>query len=621
MLKKIVSSILLILFIGGISFAQKQAWKRNFTKEVGHINWIDQTSEGHVLVSGDRALLCANAKTGATIWKNKKFINIDKNKFRTIDGYPLMIFDASNIIGKKNNFLLNSSDGSILYSSEKSKYLINGNIFLHEHNSIIFGLRKLKERRIMCYNYVENKIKWDIDLGPEKSKFKSYVNILNEVDFINCDPIKVDKDNLVFASDVKVYSINVLSGKVNWEHAVKRKIVNLAYVPENKKLYLAENLSAKLTILDVNNGQNLTPKKMRSRALLKKIFMNDMGDLIVIYDHGFNMLDPKTGKYVWKKPFIVDNMKEVISYKDKFIAIGKNKDKSSVYLVDRNRKKQWSNHFKGFAYFVTKTSKGLLYISTERSNIIDLKTGKDIWKKDVKFRAIPAVAKNTDKNKIFLFSSGTAYTFSLDDANLEILGEKIKLDKVKKSTPIEAEYIQGKGYFVYSNQNTALIDVNGKLIYSDYYPAPNSIAGLARVGQIGLFIAGVDFDLEGSVANIKKLTTVTSTTNEQNETASHTESIAAMYVKNAEGGYSEVFNVTQTRYHNSKQTKDFRYVLGKSKEEGDTARFYIYKIVKLTGKVVHKIPLIDKTPSYVIDEVEDAVFVAEHQKTVAAYSY
>ncbi|MEL7120732.1 MAG: hypothetical protein AAFO07_14875 [Bacteroidota bacterium] len=102
----------------------------------------------------------------------------------------------------------------------------------------------------------------------------------------------------------------------------------------------------------------------------------------MVETEGFNLIDPKTEDFLWKKSYKIDFLDEVIPLNDQYIAVGKDEKDGGISLVDVSGKKVWDAKVKGYPYFVTPTSKGVLYISTERANVLDLKN----WKRPLEKR-------------------------------------------------------------------------------------------------------------------------------------------------------------------------------------------------------------------------------------------
>ena len=204
--------------------------------------------------------------------------------------------------------------------------------------------------------------------------------------------------------------------------------------------------------------------------------------------------------------------------------------------------------------------KGIFYISTERSNILDFEKGKDVWKKDVKFKAIPAVTFDEKEDKVILFENKKGYKFDLKTGNVNLFAEDVQLEKVKRSTPLVAEYIDGSGYLIHGDQYISLLTPSGQLKYTKYYTPASDIKGLASVAQLGLAIAGVDFDVEGAISNIELLESISAvssgayrTSADQTDGKSTESVVAGLYVGSDAENMSTIFRSNQSTSYKFKR--------------------------------------------------------------------
>ena len=87
-------------------------------------------------------------------------------------------------------------------------------------------------------------------------------------------------------------------------------------------------------------------------------------------------------------------------------------------------------------------------------------------------------------------------------------------------------------------------------------------------------------------------------------------------VDSASFGNHELINVTITRYSNSRNARDHKFIMTK---EDETKRG-ILMVNKDTGKVEKRINIVDVTPLYVVDEIDSRVFLVEKNKTITCYN-
>ncbi|UII28745.1 PQQ-binding-like beta-propeller repeat protein [Fulvivirga maritima] len=611
---------LLMLFISSITYSQEKLWKVNLKSKLNSVSWIEQANNGVIIAAGDKGLMALNNTTGEEIWFNSELKAVDRNSFQNIEGLPLFFAEYFPLAGKKRALIINAATGDIVYSTKTDGYSIKTYHIIPQEACILFELVSEGERNLMKFSLKTWEEEWTVNLG----KIKGLTNKLNNLagmSFITQGPIFTQKDELIIAIKSDIYTINKNTGELSWEFEADKPITALVYSDLNNSLYLGVKKSNRLTVLDPSTGKDITPGKLKLKGTMLDIVEDEAGHLVLVETEGFNLIDPKSGELIWKKSYKIEFLDEVIPYKDGFIAIGKDEKNGSISFVDKDGKKVWDSKVKGYAYYATPTKAGVLYISTQRSNILSYKDGKDVWDKDVKFKSIPAVTFDEKENKVVLFENENAYKFDLETGVITLFAEDVELEEVKRSTPLEAEYLT-TGYFISADQHASLLSPKGEIIYTKYFPPVTSVGGLTNLAQTGLAMAGIDIDIEGSLNNLKTLKSLGNgayrTAGDQNEGTSSTNVVAGLYVGPDSEHMSPVFEITKTRYFNSKNSKDHKFILTKQKNE-DSGRNFIFAINKSTGEIDYKIELIDKTPSYIVDEVDKRVFVNENNQELTCY--
>ncbi|NVK09401.1 MAG: PQQ-like beta-propeller repeat protein [Tenacibaculum sp.] len=612
---------LLFLLTSLLVSAQNEIWKKDLKKELYQVGWIKQTSDGNIIASGAKGLLAMNNNTGEILWHNKELKAVDKNTFLNIDGLPFFYVEYAPVVGKVRGIILNSSNGDIVFDTKDKGYRIKDYTLLKDKGIILFELLDNKKQKLMNFDLVKSQLNWIINLGEVGNIFKKLVGS----SFINHGPFFTSPNNLIIGIKDKIFAINFSNGEIVWKHKTKKKVNALVYSEKNNNLYVGIKKSSKLLVLNPDNGEDITPGKLKLRGELIDVTSNSNGDLILVETEGFNIINPETNLFKWKKSFKIDYLNEVIPHEKGFIAIGKDEKKGSIALVSPEGKKIWNTNVNGYAYYITPTEKGVLYISTERSNILDYNKGKDVWRRDVKFKSIPAVTYDENENKVILFENRKGYKFDLESGEINQFADDIRLEEVKRKTPLVAEYIKGEGYLLYTDQHISLLKPDGTIKYSNYYKPASSIQGLTRVAQLGLAFAGVDFDIQGSLDNIEMLNDLSNgayrTSKDQTDGTSETSTIASLHVGTGDGNMHEIFNITSKRFYNSKIIKDSQFIVTKVKRQDLPSIHKIIKVDKKTGAIDKEIDLLDKTPNYVIDKVDNMVFINENNTLISAHKF
>ncbi len=602
-------------------FSQEKLWEIDLKETLYEVGWIKQSNDGLIIASGAKGLLAMNNTTGETIWHNKELKGIDKNTFLTIDGLPLFYVEYVPLAGKTRGIIINSSNGDVVFDTKDEGYRIKEFTMLPENGIILFELTKDKERYLMSFSLKTWKKEWLTPMGESKGLIKS---LITKRSFIDHGPYFNKENNLIVGIKNEIFTINGSNGEIVWQHEADKKIKALVYSQVNNSLYLGIKKSKKLTVLDPSNGSDITPGKLKLRGTLIDVRPDEANNLILVETEGFNIIDPTTNEFKWKKSFKIDYLDEVIPHQKGLIAIGKDEKDGTISLVNEQGEKIWTSKVKGYSYYVTPTDKGVMYVSTERSNILDFEKGKDVWDKDVKFRSIPAVTYDEKENKVILFENKKGYKFDLQSGKIDLFAEDVLLEDVKKKTPLLAEYVQDGGYLLYTGQHLSLLSSSGDLKYTKYYEPASDLKGFIALAETGLAIAGVDLDISGSMENISQLSALSSGAyigSKDQTDGTTTESVVAGLYVGDEQNMATVFEITKTRYSNSKSIKSHKFVVTKIKSETAPTKHAIYMINKKTGATDKQIDLLDKTPNYLIDEIDDVIFINEKNHLISSYKF
>ncbi|MEM9834848.1 MAG: hypothetical protein AAF828_00010 [Bacteroidota bacterium] len=606
-----VASLFLFLTVSLLD-AQELSWETDLYKELNKVSWIEQAYDGTVVAAGDKGLLGLNHQDGSIKWQRDDLKAVDRNTYFNIDGLPLFYVEYEVFGSKRRGIIINAHDGTILYDTEDDDLRIKEYTFLPEKNSILFEGVIDKEHQLLNFDLENLQVKWMTAVGEQTvaSAFGGRRSFLTQ------GPIFDKAGHLIVGIKDMIYAIDYATGNLKWSMETDKRIKALVYSPANNSLYLGIRKEKKLTVLDPATGEDITPGKLKLKGTMLDVLENTDGNLILVETAGFNIIDPKTNDFLWKKSYKINALEEVIPYNGSFIAIGKSESLSEVHLVDASGEGEWDAKIKGYAYFVTPTPKGIMYISTERSNILDYGKGKDVWKKDVKFKSIPAVAYDNQTDKVFLFENKNAYLFDLDAGSIDLIGENLKLAGVRKKSALLAETLPA-GFFVSDEFSYSLIDRNGKIVWTREYQ-PLKSTNLLSLGQFAANVSGIDIDITGNIQNFNTLKNISNGAYRSagRQSGSQKERRRTSVGVGSGDQYTELFNVTTTRFANSQETKDHQFLTAKGEAAGEK---FIYMIDKASGEVVKQIALIEKDPGYVIDVVDNVVFLNEKTRRVKAF--
>lgn len=620
---KQTNALILFFFICSSSIslinAQEKKWEVDLKDKLYNVSWIQQANEGTIIAAGDKGLVGLDNNTGEIIWEHSDFKAVDKNSFLNIEGLPLVYFDYQVLASKTRGIILNASNGEILFDSKDEGYKIKTYTTYPEIGAILFEASKDSEQYLMKFSLETWSAEWSSNIGKSKGLFGKAKSALTQ-SFIKHGPYISRSGKMIFGKEQDIVSMDQNTGEVIWHQEADKKIKALVYSGVNDKIYLGIRKSKKLKVLDPESGNDITPGKLKLRGSMIDVVADSDNNLILVETEGFNLIDPQTETFKWKKSFKIDPLSQVIPFNSYYIAIGKDEKKGSIALVNSEGKKVWDTGVKGYSYYVSPTDNGILYISTERANVLEYKKGKDVWKKDVKFKSIPAVTYDDTEDKVILFENKKGYKFDLSSGNIEQFADDVKLENVNKKTPLIAEKV-ADGYFLSTPQHASLLTPSGSVKYTKYFDPVQSTGGLLQLAELtGSAALGVDLDIQGSIDNIEKLNSLSNgvykTAGDQSDVSSQSTALAGYYSYSLNtGNLTTVFEVTRLRYSNSKSTQNSQFILTKNGAGNKS----IIEIDKSSGQIKNTIELTDKTPNYVVDEFDNRVFINERNHLISCH--
>lgn len=378
-------------------------------------------------------------------------------------------------------------------------------------------------------------------------------------------------------SNTKVHKIGS-NGALMWEdpHKVKGSVVNFEILPQGLAIVsnvdnsgksglakLASSRSeSKIAFLSASNGEDLWEKAPKTKGYVQHFYIMDDGILFGVYEGGINKIS-FDGNTLFKRP----------------LKTGEN------ILTMAN------------------TQQGLIYITSEDANIVNLSTGDQVWSKPLKYKRADAVSSDYDeKNSRYLISADDQL-FSVDANSGEVstLAES-KFDGKEDPTGVE---VRDGGILLTSDQNIMMLDWNGQKQWHEYYRAP----GKSAMGAI----------LMGALA-VASAATATAAYAEANRNrnrlgyyTSRGEAYADLGDSMSAAAGASVAEMLR-RFKATAATENAQFVLTKL-DDG----VGLVKLNKDTGAKEKEIILKDKQPEYEVDEIGGILYYKADNNSIFAY--
>ncbi len=365
-------------------------------------------------------------------------------------------------------------------------------------------------------------------------------------------------------------------GKELWaeDRKVKGQISNFEILPNgiavvsntsdggSDSVFAAKNES-NIAFLNASNGEDLWDKAPKTKGYVQHFYIMDDGILFGIYQGGINKIS-YDGQTLFKKP----------------LKTGEN------ILTMAN------------------TPQGLIYITGEDANIVNLKTGEQVWSKPLKYKKANAVSSTYDKNKSrYLISTDeTLYAVDGNSGEVTTLAES-KFEEKENPSHVE---VRGDKILLTSDQNMMMYDIDGKQQWHEYYRSPGKSA-------FGVILAGVAAVASATTA----MASYNAANQNRNSLGNYTDE-GQRYANFGDGmAAASGASIAEMlkRFNATAATANAQFVLTKL-DDG----VGLVKLNKDTGAKEKEIMLMDKKPQYQVDEFAGILYYKANDNTIYAYN-
>ncbi len=400
----------------------------------------------------------------------------------------------------------------------------------------------------------------------------------NKIKNVNWMTTNVDESDIyAFAKttnlkNTRIYKVNP-NGSEAWtdERKVKGSVSNFQILPQGLAVVsdvaggsgtFAAKSESKITMFSASTGEDLWEKAPKTKGYVQHFYIMDDGILFGIGSGGINKISYE-GNTLFKKP----------------LKTGEN------------------------ILTMAETPQGLIYITSEDANIVNLKTGDQVWKKPLKYKRASAVSSDYDaKNNRYLISADDEL-FAIDENS----GDATTLATSKfegKEDPTGVEVRDG-GILLTSDQNMMLLDWQGETSWHEYYRAPGKSAFGAILAGVTAVAAATTAAASYNAANQNR--------NRLGQYTSRGQRYADLGDGMAAAAGASIAEMLK-RFKATSATENAQFILTKL-DDG----VGLVKLNKDTGALEKEIVLKDKKPEYEVDEFGGYLYYKANDKTIYTY--
>jgi hypothetical protein len=588
---------------------------------IANARFMIQAATGEIITGNDLKMIAVDPDKKTVIWENKDFLMLTEDDITVIEGTPFLKIERQKMVSlanSKNTYLIQANDGKIVYDSKDEGIKVRGTLVMPQLNGLLMKVVKDGFLSLTLIDFATAKEAWTVPLAKEKTggigigalkrAIKSHLTALFTV-----PPVVDGNGNLIVVNKDEVFAISK-AGTVAWKKTYDENVSDVYLSSDRQSIFIG--YKKYIDKLNSQNGNSLLPEPIKMRDELNGIL--PMGNDYIVYNAaGINIMDA-AGNMKWKKDTKLGEITQV-QYNDKgILAIEAVKDdETKFFWVGIDGKDIWDEEVKGGLMLAELTEKGVMYVTSERSNIFTYEKGKDVWDKDIKLKGKPFFGTDEKNRILYAFAKEKLHAFNFADYSYRLVAEDIKLRKFNEDEESAQIDIRNGGAIVVisANQNVAAVQTaDGKLLYNNYFKdIGNSRKKLMRFAGAAMSVAGAALDVKAiSKGNIK----LTQNVDENGKPVDNITYIEANSpggdLLGASGG--ALFAAARKRYLATQATKDNLYILSEMPEGNGMLVWN-----KDKGEISKKITFNDITPQYVVDEAYDMVYVMVGN-TIQAYS-
>jgi hypothetical protein len=433
----------------------------------------------------------------------------------------------------------------------------------------------------------------------------------------NTNIAKINGETIYYLLYGKLYSFNKTTGKLNWTGEEEYTKFHLTQNDKNIVVINSKGIMSSkeyLNVLNTENGKSIWSESIKTK---KVVYLEDWGTkLLIAHYGGFNFFDLKTGEKIWKKDARGDGLKKVIPIDQDFLYVAENE----MMLINKNGEKLWKSFIEiadekeDPIYYLGKVGEKVMYLTGTYGNMVDYKSGRKLWKRNIKFNEKRPVLPTFDEasTSYLVYNDEKLYKFnpSIDDKPEPFAEVNIKREKelngielfpwgVVLSGPVE---VMGVG-------------MDGKEKYHKTYTQPGEgnrmlVKGLSGVGSAYLGVNAAVAGIEGSEWNMSYRDEAGNM-----RTAKVKEADKGKLAESAVSGagsaaLGQLASRYGSRFNAMKQNRDFSYIYAKDEAVGKI----LVKVRKADGVEVDKLIFKNDRPVYEIDPATQTIFYIYENK-------
>jgi outer membrane protein assembly factor BamB len=609
-LKQFVLLFAGILIVNSVNAQKAEVPDQTYDIE-GKIEKMTLTSSGVMLITHGKGLAGIRPGQEGLVFNFDDYGKVKEEEINIIPNTPYVMVGQAGFAGiSAKQSVIDVVSGKRLFDTKTNGWKAAGQptLLLPENKLIVSGQRTAKEKYAQAIGI------YDMATGNEEKLLT-----LKGSEIMTGSP-KIIHGGLIVSSQKRLYRIDLATGNETWTADLK----NVAFVQpaeDGKSLYAFVNKGKNHEVHKISeNGSEMWSEGKKLKGFVSNFEITPKGLAIVsdVADSGkgglaklaaakaqsnISFLSASTGEDLWEKAPKTKGYVQHFYIMDDGILFGVgeggiNKISFEGQPLFKKPLKTGEN-----IHTMALTKQGMIYITDEDANIVNLDTGESIWNKPIKYKRAKAVTSIYDSaHNRYLISTGEEMVAI--DENTGDISTLATYSFDEKEDPTSLE-IRDKGLLLSSDQNMMMLGFDGSEVFHEYFRSPGKSA-FAIVALAAMAVASTAMMADASARAGANRNVI----GQYNQYGAQKKREADMFAAIATASFNEMAK----RFRATAATKDAQFILTKL-DDG----VGLVKINKDSGSIEKEIILKDKKPTYEVDEIGGYLYYLANGSTIYSY--
>lgn len=609
----IKSLVLVVLFLSTSMLSAQKAEEPDHSYDIGgKIDYMTLTSAGVLLVAHGDGLAGIKPGHNEIIFNFDDYGKVKQEELFIVPRTPYVMVGQTGFGGvSTKQSVIDFVSGKRIFDTRANGWKAAGRptLIMPENKLIVAGQRTAKEKYTQAIGI------YNMETGEEEKLFS-----LKGSNTLTGSP-RIINGGIILPTAKGLYRLDAESGNESWMLELK----NVAHVYEaedEKSIYVAIVKGKNHQIHKVSeNGTELWTegKKLKGKVSNFQITKEGLALVSDVADSGkkglgklasakaqsnISFLSASTGEDLWEKAPKTKGYVQHFYIMDDGILFGIqsggiNKVSFDGLPLFKKPLKTGEN-----IHTMALTKQGIIYITDEDADIIDLNTGESIWPKPIKYKRAKAVASVYDETHgRYLISTGKEMiAINENSGDINTLST-YEFDEKENPTSIE---VRKGGLLLSSDQNMMMLDFDGSQKFHEYFRSPGKSA-FAIVALSALALTSTAMMADASFQAGANRNAI----GQYNSYGAQKQREADGYAAIATASFVEM----SKRFSATAATENAQFILTKL-DEG----VGLIKINKDSGMPEKEVVLKDKKPDYEVDELGGYLYYKANNSTIYSYN-